>query len=287
MYKSPFSATKEDVINKGKATILGIDKNTEITISNEDDWFLCERCGKPLSSILRIPGDKILISCDNIECEEERKNRYEREELEEEKAARRKYLEELPKEVEANPQRYLPEYGISKYCLSHTLENFYGYEKHIIACRNYIENPEGNLLFTGNCGSGKTHMATAILRELVKKDKTDIYFINTPKLMLELRNSFKNNCYENEYSIISKYTSTGLLVLDDLGAEKSSEYVISSLYILIDQRIQQKKSTIITTNLSLEQIEKEFGSRIASRLASFKVWKFDMPDYRKKRIGNS
>jgi DNA replication protein DnaC len=73
------------------------------------------------------------------------------------------------------------------------------------------------------------------------------------------------------------------LCLDDLGAEKTTEYAITTLYLIIDRRIRNEMQTIITTNLSLDEIEATLGARIASRLAEMKIIKINMPDYRKKR----
>jgi DNA replication protein DnaC len=74
-----------------------------------------------------------------------------------------------------------------------------------------------------------------------------------------------------------------LLVLDDLGAEKTTEFAITTLYIIIDRRIRDAKRTIITTNLSLKEIEDKLDARIASRLSGMQNVKISMPDYRKKR----
>jgi len=73
------------------------------------------------------------------------------------------------------------------------------------------------------------------------------------------------------------------LIIDDLGAEKSTEFSITTLYIILDRRIRELKTTIITTNLSMSQIEEHLGARIASRLSEMKNIKINMPDHRKRR----
>ena len=88
---------------------------------------------------------------------------------------------------------------------------------------------------------------------------------------------------ESEDEIISRYSEIPVLVLDDLGAEKVSEFAITTLYIILDRRIRECRKTIITTNLSKEEIDATFGARIASRLGGMENIKINMPDYRKNR----
>jgi DNA replication protein DnaC len=91
-------------------------------------------------------------------------------------------------------------------------------------------------------------------------------FVAVPELLLSLRESYsKNDTSEGE--IISKYTEGSLLVLDDLGAEKSTEWSINILYIIIDRRYRDEKKTIITSNLSLDELADKLDDRIASRIA--------------------
>ena len=181
------------------------------------------------------------------------------------------------------PERVLKWIGISKKFYSSTLDSFNGQDKYVEACRKYVERPDHSLLFTGNCGAGKTHLAVAIMRELCKQGKNCLRFVSAPELMLKLRDSFRNDACESENKIIYKFSNIGFLVIDDLGAEKVSDYSIASLYLIIDRRVREMLPTIITTNLNLEEIEEKLSPRIASRLAEYRVWKFPLQDYRKKR----
>ena len=71
--------------------------------------------------------------------------------------------------------------------------------------------------------------------------------------------------------MLKKYANVGLLVLDDLGAEKTSDWSRQVFYLLLDRRYREMKQTIITTNLSLEQIAETFDDRVASRLCEMGV----------------
>jgi len=194
--------------------------------------------------------------------------------------ANQKYIAELPEKIENDPVRYLKRFGVPSKYMGASLTSFDGGSATIKLCWEYLKQPSGDIFITGECGSGKTHIACAILRELAKADKK-AFFVSVPELLMELRVSFKDGATQSESDIINRYVNMPFLVLDDLGAEKTTEYSITSLYLIIDKRINDERPTVITTNLSLGQVEDVFGSRIASRLSGYKLWKLDMPDFRK------
>lgn len=169
-----------------------------------------------------------------------------------------------------------------------TLSNFENGRAAVQACFDFLKSfPSSSLLFSGNPGSGKTHLACAIYSGLIEQEKvksSSCAFITAPEFLLEIRREF-NIEKGDEGRIIGKYSDLDLLILDDLGSEKSTEFAIQALYILIDRRIRNMKPTVVTTNLSMEQIEEKLNERIASRLSSMSVIKLNLPDHRKKRKG--
>jgi len=168
-------------------------------------------------------------------------------------------------------------YGLSKKHHTQTFESFQGNEKIVAALREVTDE---SIVLTGQTGSGKTHLAVALMKE--SKEIVQ-YFVTVPELLLEIRMTYHPDSRENEEDIIRKYSQCPLLVLDDLGSEKSSEFSINTLYLILDRRNREMKKTIITTNLSLDEIEQSLGARIASRLSEMKIIKINMPDFRKKR----
>lgn len=135
-----------------------------------------------------------------------------------------------------------------------------------------------DIVLRGETGCGKTHLAVALMQHAGHG-----YFTTAPELLLRIRSTFNDGGWETEDEVIRDLCSHDLLVLDDLGAEKTTEFAITTLYIIIDRRIRDAKRTIITTNLSLKEIEDKLDARIASRLSGMQNVKINMPDYRKKR----
>jgi DNA replication protein DnaC len=173
---------------------------------------------------------------------------------------------------------------------SYSFETFNGNKELISDLKALIEHGFDGIVLTGNTGSGKTHLAISILKEILERRKTDFAMgdfrpalVTAPELLQRLRESFGSGTMETESEIIDKYSSCELLVLDDLGSEKTSEYAVTSLYIILDRRDRELRPTIITTNLSLKEIDEKLGARIASRLSAWHNIRINMPDYRKKR----
>ena len=170
--------------------------------------------------------------------------------------------------------------GVSKKYAGCTFDNFKG-NQNLIDVLKAMSTTNESIVLIGNTGCGKTHLAVSMLRE--SGNGYDAVFITVPELLLKIRSCFRDGATESEEEIIGRYAQAKVLILDDLGAEKSTAYSITTLYLIIDRRIQQERRTIITTNLTMEQIEDSLGARIASRLSEMKIIKIGMADYRKKR----
>ncbi len=143
------------------------------------------------------------------------------------------------------------------------------------------------LFLSGAVGRGKTHLAAAILAAMIpglfeKGHDSQRYlsakWINVPELLLELRETFGNS-NKSERAVIYSYCRPQLLVIDDLGAEKTTDWTGQSVYTIVSRRINDCKPTIVTSNLSLTEIHAT-DPRLASRLGGMERFHFDGEDRR-------
>lgn len=135
-----------------------------------------------------------------------------------------------------------------------------------------LESLADSLYLTGDRGTGKTHNAAAMVKEIMLDKTPDhgrcgIRWISAVDLLLEIRGSFRDGSEQSEDGIIEDYGECRLLILDDLGAEKTSEWSLQTLYTIIDRRYREERQTIITSNLSLDELAAQVDDRIASRLS--------------------
>ena len=132
------------------------------------------------------------------------------------------------------------------------------------------DHPGKGLLLMGREGTGKTHVAVSILKETIRKGYTGLYW-NVPELFLELRRLMNDKVDISEADLFDNARRVDLLVLDDLGAERSSEYVTDRLYVMINGRYENDMPTIVTTNRGREELRSQLGPRIVSRLCEMCV----------------
>ena len=134
-------------------------------------------------------------------------------------------------------------------------------------CRSYGKNfgaGSPNLLFSGDTGLGKTFLSACIARAVTDKGYSVVY--ESAVHLFEKMEKAKFYGDEAAYRETDKYTECDLLIVDDLGTEMSSQFVTTALYTLINDRILSGKATIISTNLTAEDLENRYSSQILSRL---------------------
>ncbi|MEJ5173498.1 MAG: ATP-binding protein [Hydrogenothermaceae bacterium] len=161
-----------------------------------------------------------------------------------------------------------------------SLDNFkamknYGHHILIERLKEYIysdEYQEGKgFFFYGKHGVGKTHLAVSILRELYIKQRITGLFYDTKMLLYDLKATFDGSSSTRE--LLDSVISAKILILDDLGTERLSDWAKDILHYVIVKRYNDKLPIIITTNFDLERdnnieltIRERFGEGIVSRI---------------------
>lgn len=121
------------------------------------------------------------------------------------------------------------------------------------------------IVLIGDVGTGKTYNACALGKRFVEEERGRIKYLYFPDLLDEIKRSFSND----QNAVLERYEDLDLLIIDDLGAEKFSEWVCEKVNQIIDSRYRNNKYLIITTNLSMEEIGNRFGARNSDRLIEY------------------
>lgn len=219
-------------------------RNTE----EQDD--ICEKHGIPLIKIIRT-NDILCRLCESERIHAENQI---------------KVNELADAEHERERKFYLEKFSLYDDVLKNaTLENFdtptekevekLEFAKKI--CKEWSDSARNNVIFQGEAGTGKSHLAFAIMKELSAITKEIAIFINVTDLLMKIKTDFSQ-----EEFLVNKIASAKFLVLDDLGMEKDSEWSFSILYNILNKRA----NTIITTNLTAQEIQKRYGRPFMSRL---------------------
>lgn len=275
---------------------------------NKKDYIQCEFCKKKLfrkTIEWELYGAKRIITMDYERCNCENAHEYwieydlkKMKMLEEEKKL--EMMQEFAKKVE----KIIKNSKMSKRNLDYKFENFevnLNNKKTYQNIKNYSEKlingiEKKGLILTGNNGTGKTHLACSIANELIKNGIPIIYgtLIN---LLAELRNSYDIDNNISEIEIIKLYENVDLLIIDDLGKEKPSEWGLEKLFTIINSRYENNLPVIITTNYNQNSLvqrlsvngEIETAKSIISRLYEMcYLVKMDDIDHRikKKKVSN-
>ena len=154
---------------------------------------------------------------------------------------------------------------------------------------------DSGLLLVGPAGRGKTHLACAILSELVVTKGVGGLYADFSDLLLRIQTSFRPDADSSKESVLTPYAEAEVLVLDELGASKPHPWVLDVLYNLLNTRYNRKRITIATSNFEdepdsasgeREKLEDRIGYRLRSRL--YEMCTLVMlrgKDYRKEVLG--
>ena len=147
---------------------------------------------------------------------------------------------------------------------------------------------ERGLLFVGHAGVGKTHIAVGVLRAIIEKTGVQGLFYHTPELLTSIKNSYDPVVRTSSASILRPVMQTRLLVLDDLGAERPTDWVEETMNLIVNTRYNERLMTLFTTNYAdVPDIEEpnsllsRIGFRMRSRLQEMcSTVEIDAADFR-------
>ncbi len=128
-------------------------------------------------------------------------------------------------------------------------------------CMAYACDPSGWLILRGSVGTGKTHLAYAIAGAVMGRGRS-VYAHTTPDLLDKLRQGYNDGSYDNW---LESLKSVDLLVLDDLGTERATEWAAQALFQIVNHRYSKRLPLVVTTNLSVEDARR-MDARLVSRL---------------------
>ena len=206
-----------------------------------------------------------------------------------------KRLRQLLKKA-AIPPRYFDK-GFAEYSFHHPLQREAA-TRSIDYVDSFPDVPRG-LLFAGTCGVGKTHLSVAILKTLIQEKQVAGTFVDEAELLRRLQYSYGPGSPETEREVMIPLSEIDLLVWDDLGTGRPTEWVQETIRTVINHRYTYKKLTILSTNWPLQPkkgnsprtdklstaikdtLEERIGRRLFSRIMEMcEVVKIDGPDFR-------
>lgn len=160
------------------------------------------------------------------------------------------------------------------------------YNKAISFVKNF-DTEFKNLLIYGTVGSGKSLISSCIAKELIESGHSVLYFSASTLMDLFAKYSFDYGVKQDIYEAYSDLFECDLLIIDDLGTEMINNFSITALFSCLNKRLLNKKSTIISTNLSSKAIDETYTERIYSRLVgNYTFCKLYGPDIRFKNKFN-
>lgn len=159
-----------------------------------------------------------------------------------------------------------------------------GKEKARIACKiikEWLDRLEemmscgkGLYIFSGTKGSGKTRMAASIANELIDRG-ISVKFATSLRILAEIRRTYDNNSEHTESQLMDALVTAPVLIIDDFGTEKITDWVRDKFYDIINQRYVNKRVTLFTSNESLSTLK--YDDRITNRIKEM-CYRVDFPE---------
>lgn len=137
--------------------------------------------------------------------------------------------------------------------------------------RRYVRDLDANLeagrglWFFGDVGTGKTTLAMLVSRAALERGRS-VAIYSLPRLLAEIRQTFETAAEGSYVDLLDRLAAVDLLHVDDVGAEKTSEWVLEQLYAIVNARYEEERSILVTTNLERDELVEQVRERTVSRL---------------------
>ena len=147
--------------------------------------------------------------------------------------------------------------------------------------------PEQGLYLYGLAGTGKSHTACALARQLVMTAQVvTVRRVRFDDLLKEVRACYHAGAKQSDVEVLREYRTPDLLIIEDVGVTTSldgqeSDFSLTTFYSIIDWRLEHMKPTVITSNKNLKNLTDSFDSRIGSRLSTYRVIELKGKDRRR------
>lgn len=125
--------------------------------------------------------------------------------------------------------------------------------------KKLVELPNNGAYFFGNVGTGKTFLAAILAQEVIKQGR-QVVFATVPTISMKIRSTFGNNAKTTEAEVLEQLMTVPTLILDDVGMEKPTRFVCSTLCNVFNERYNARLQTIMTSNYTLKQLEQIFNN---------------------------
>jgi len=121
------------------------------------------------------------------------------------------------------------------------------------------------LWLCGSVGTGKTTLAMLVSSHALEAGRS-VAIYSLPRLLAQIRSTYDDDSGNSHVDLLDRLTAVDLLHIDDVGAEKTSEWVLEQLYSIVNARYEEERSIIITTNLERDELATQINERTVSRL---------------------
>lgn len=144
--------------------------------------------------------------------------------------------------------------------------------KNLAACQRYTASwPDRlkagtGLVMTGNCGTGKNHLAVSMVKNIVRNHLASVEVTDVMRLTRAVKSTWRHNAETTEEEVIERFASLDLLIIDEVGVQFGSPAEMTILQEVINARYESVLPTILISNLTFEQLKESIGERIVDRV---------------------